>query len=110
MRNLLLRSTATFMPNTFDQFGQPLVMMPYPQQPPPSSAAEPVPLEADDQLTAEVEESEAATADTASVVGNAEVVNECATAVVLGNGIDLLHQEATQEVPEPNQTEVRIDF
>lgn len=49
--------TATFMPNTFDQFGQPIVMMPYPA--PPNAADGSVPFETSDVLSPEAESNSA---------------------------------------------------
>lgn len=55
-RENLLPPPATFMPNTFDQFGQPIVMMPYPPQS-STAAGEPgdeaVPVESSDNLAPE---------------------------------------------------------
>lgn len=73
--------TATFMPNTFDQFGQPIVMMPYPA--PPNAADGPVPFETSDVLSPEADnnsaEGEVAAGDLPLLQGGDEVVAKEAT-------------------------------
>lgn len=107
-------SAATFMPNTFDQFGQPIVMMPYPpqQQPPVDGVVaddeESVPFETSDKNLEPDAENQASTEGLFVVDAAAnELSVATAAATAVENG-DLLPQEGAPsvvEVPEVNQGE-----
>ena len=85
---------ATFMPNTFDQFGQPIVMMPYPQ-PPPVPQQNGLPGE------------EAVSFETSD--NNNEAVEECQPAGEVSDVVECEGGEAIK-VAETSPEEVRRDL
>lgn len=107
-------SAATFMPNTFDQFGQPIVMMPYPpqQQPPVDGVVaddeESVPFETSDKNLEPDAENQASTEGLFVVDAAANELSVATAAVTAVENGDLLPQEGAPsvvEVPEVNQGE-----